>query len=41
MALSAAVAEALSSGEFVELASDRPVTFFGDTAVQLATAARA
>ena len=34
------VASALSAREFVAVASDRPVTFFGDTSVQLAGACR-
>jgi hypothetical protein len=39
--LAATVASALASGEFVEASIDRPVSGYGDTAVQLAGAARA
>lgn len=40
MSLAETVASALSSGEFVSAPGNRPVTFFGDTSVQLAGACR-
>jgi hypothetical protein len=38
--LAATVAAALTAGEFIPTASERPVTFFGDTAIRLAGACR-
>lgn len=40
MSLAETVASALASGEFVSTPGNRPVTFFGDTSVQLAGACR-